>query len=98
MPRSPGAARLCLRPCIHAAIVGRNVEHDIRIVADKPADLRRQHSIYGEPWHKQAHTACRLVPEPGKLAQGVLNLRERRAQPGAEMLPRVAEGNASRRA
>src|SRR6267142_6113812 len=65
---------------VQATVVGGDVEHDIRVLADKVAELWSQHGVHGESRHKQPHPARRFIAEPGNLAEGVVNFGECRAQ------------------
>src|SRR5207247_7079925 len=60
---------------VDATLIGRHVEHDVRIVARKLSQLRRQHRRRGNGRYAQTHASRRPVAQPGNQLQGSPPLR-----------------------
>src|SRR5438270_3742760 len=74
------------RDNIETAVVGGDVEQDVRVVARKLPELRGKHRRGGKSRQQQAQAARRLVAQSGELAYSFLDIGEGRAQTHKELL------------
>ena len=65
---------------IDSALIGRDIEHHVRIVAREVTELRSKHRSRGKKRYDEAHASGRLVALSGDLSEGGANARERRSQ------------------
>src|SRR5438309_97599 len=59
------------------AVRGRDVEHDVRVIARELAQLRGEHRHSRMPRHPYTHASGRSVTEAGNLFQRSANVAER---------------------
>jgi len=65
---------------VHSALIRRDIQQHVRIVARELPELRSPHRGGGQRRYEQAHASTRRVALPGDLAEGGTNIRERRSQ------------------
>src|SRR3989442_13389665 len=82
---------------VYAALIGRHIEHDVRVSARKLPQLRCEHGGRGNGRHDQAHAARRPVTQPGNQVHSSPNVAERRAQTRDKLLSGMCRGHAARR-
>src|ERR1041385_5902238 len=83
---------------VDAAFIGRNVEHDVRVLARELSQLGCEHRRGGNGRHDQPHASCRPVPQPRDQVHGSPNVAQRWAQTREELFSGVCRRNAARRA
>ena len=81
---------------VDTAVVGGDVENDVGVVAREPRELRDERDHRGASRQQQAHAARRPVAEAGHLVDRLVDVVERRLQPGEELLSRLGRRHAAR--
>jgi hypothetical protein len=78
----------CVEPArnnVDGAVVGGDVEYDVRVIACKLSQFRCEHSHRSKPRHMQAHATRRSVAESGNLLQNFANIGQGWAQACKEL-------------
>ena len=93
-----------VNPCIEAPgnnidapVVGGYFEKDVRIIARELRQFWSNNGRTRKTWHDKPHASGRLVAQAGKLVKGILDVRERRAQPHQQLLTCLGRRDAARR-
>jgi hypothetical protein len=81
---------------VDAAVVGGDVENDLRVVAREPRELRDERDHRGTARQEQAHAAGRPVAEARHLLDRLVDVVECRLPPGEELLSCVGRSHAAR--
>jgi hypothetical protein len=80
---------------IQGTVVGRDVQHDIGLLAREGFELRGEHHPGGDARRHQADRSRGPPAKPDDLIQHRLDIAERRAQPGDQLLPGIRRRDAS---
>ena len=80
---------------VDAAVVGGHVENDFRVVVREPRELWDERDHRGASGQQQPHASRRPVAEARHLVDRLVDVVERRLQPGEELLTRVGPCHAA---
>jgi hypothetical protein len=82
---------------VEAAVVGRDVEHDVRVGARKLSELRQEHGGRRSAGQQQPHASGRLVAQAVNLVHRSPNIGESRPQTRDEAFASIGRRDAPRR-